>query len=151
MLRYKPPFFSKKRWFLKTVESSYVPSHSLLYLQKYLMNHNKIYILMIRKFAICDALRDLVSFVQLKKTKINTPPWVFFTFLKLYKWYQIVQRTTFNFESLYVDFTDSTERETLEKLVWYRSSRTECDTGWLQCFTRYIWKAFIDTVGHLIL
>ena len=23
-------------------------------------------------------------------TKINTPPWVFFTFLKLYKWYQIV-------------------------------------------------------------
>ena len=26
-------------------------------------------------------------------TKINTPPWVFFTFLKLYKWYQIAQRT----------------------------------------------------------
>ena len=22
-------------------------------------------------------------------TKINTPPWVFFTFFKLYKWYQI--------------------------------------------------------------
>ena len=28
-------------------------------------------------------------------TKINTPPWVFFTFLKLYKWYQITQRTTY--------------------------------------------------------
>ena len=28
-------------------------------------------------------------------TKINTPPWVFFTFFKLYKWYQIVQRITF--------------------------------------------------------
>ena len=28
-------------------------------------------------------------------TKINTPPWVFFTFLKLYKWYQITQRITF--------------------------------------------------------
>ena len=27
--------------------------------------------------------------------KINTPPWVFFTFFKLYKWYQIVQRTTY--------------------------------------------------------
>ena len=27
-------------------------------------------------------------------TKINTPPWVFFTFFKLYKWYQITQRTT---------------------------------------------------------
>ena len=27
-------------------------------------------------------------------TKINTPPWVFLTFFKLYKWYQIAQRTT---------------------------------------------------------
>ena len=25
-------------------------------------------------------------------TKINTPPWVFFTFFKLCKWYQIAQR-----------------------------------------------------------
>ena len=25
-------------------------------------------------------------------TKSNTPPWVLFTFFKLYKWYQIVQR-----------------------------------------------------------
>ena len=29
-------------------------------------------------------------------TKINTPPWVFFTFFKLYKWYQIAQRITYN-------------------------------------------------------
>ena len=28
-------------------------------------------------------------------TKSNTPPWVFFTFIELYKWYQIVQRTTY--------------------------------------------------------
>ena len=46
---------------------------------------------------ICDALRDLVPFVLFKKrgndqwrsvtfsTKSNTPPWVFFTFFKLYK------------------------------------------------------------------
>ena len=27
-------------------------------------------------------------------TKSNTLPWVFFTFFKLYKWYQIVQRIT---------------------------------------------------------
>ena len=27
-------------------------------------------------------------------TKINTPPWVFFMFLKLYKWYQITQSIT---------------------------------------------------------
>ena len=28
-------------------------------------------------------------------TKNNTSPWVFFTFFKLYKWYQIAQRTTY--------------------------------------------------------
>ena len=50
-----------------------------------------------------DALCNLVPFVQFKKcekhpwrkacyfTKSSTPPWVFFTFLKLYKWYQIAQ------------------------------------------------------------
>ena len=59
---------------------------------------------------------DLVPFVQFKRrekhggvlflvklqasacnfTKSNNPPWVFFTFLKLCKWYQIAQRTTFS-------------------------------------------------------
>ena len=29
-------------------------------------------------------------------TKSNTPPWVSFTFFKLYKWYQIAQNTTYN-------------------------------------------------------
>ena len=55
---------------------------------------------------ICDTLRNrnLVPFVQFKNvknthgevllsvcnfTKGSVPPWVFFTFLKLYKWYQI--------------------------------------------------------------
>ena len=55
---------------------------------------------------ICGALPDLVPFVQFKKrdkvadnfTKINTPAWVFFTFFKLYKWYQIAQRIIFNEE-----------------------------------------------------
>ena len=28
-------------------------------------------------------------------TKSNIPPWVFFTFLKLYKWYQIALRITY--------------------------------------------------------
>ena len=53
-----------------------------------------------------DALRDLVPFVQFKKRektpwkcvtfsilcKGNAPSWVFFTFFRLYKWYQIAQR-----------------------------------------------------------
>ena len=30
-----------------------------------------------------------------KFTKVNTPPWVFFTFFKLYKWDEIVQRNTY--------------------------------------------------------
>ena len=57
----------------------------------------------------CDALRDLVPFVQFKEREkspwrsvafskvVNTPPWVFFTFFKLYKWYQIAQRITIIF------------------------------------------------------
>ena len=60
---------------------------------------------------ICHALLDLVPFVQFKTcekqpwrsakllacnfTKSNTPPWVFFTFFKLYRWYQIAQNITF--------------------------------------------------------
>ena len=67
----------------------------------------------------CDALRDLVPLVQFKNREkhpwrsvnfskvaswslqverfnlqINTPQWMFFTFFKLCKWYQIAQRTT---------------------------------------------------------
>ena len=53
---------------------------------------------------LCDALRDFVPFVQFKKHEKhawrnvnfrNTLPWVFFTFFKLYKWYQIAQRTNY--------------------------------------------------------
>ena len=54
-------------------------------------------------------MRDLVTFVQFKKheknqwrsakfcnyTKSNTPPWVFFTFFKLQKLYQIAQSITY--------------------------------------------------------
>ena len=50
----------------------------------------------------CDALGDLVPFVQFKNVKnrhggvllsvskvsVNTPPWVFFMFFELYKHYQ---------------------------------------------------------------
>ena len=55
------------------------------------------------KLILCDALRALVPFVQFKKrkkhswrsvtfsTKSNTLPWVFFTFFKLHKRYQIAQ------------------------------------------------------------
>ena len=65
-----------------------------------------------RYILICDVLRNLVPFVQFQKrekhprwspkeaedcnfTKSNTPSWVFLTFLKLYKWYQIAQSITY--------------------------------------------------------
>ena len=31
-------------------------------------------------------------------TKSNTPPWMFFTFFKLHKWYQIAQNITYIFK-----------------------------------------------------
>ena len=35
-------------------------------------------------------------------TKLNTLPWVFFTFFKLYKWHQIAQRTTYSQEARFL-------------------------------------------------
>ena len=43
-----------------------------------------------------DALRDLITFAQFKKNVKNTQ-WVFFTFFKLYKQYQIAQNITTDF------------------------------------------------------
>ena len=67
---------------------------------------------------MCDALRDLVAFVQFKKHekhpwrsvtfskvagKSNTPPWVFLFFIKLYKCYQTARRITCSsFELLFL-------------------------------------------------
>ena len=42
------------------------------------------------EFAVRCAMLSACDF-----TKINTPSWLFFTFFKLYKWYQIAQRITF--------------------------------------------------------
>ena len=75
----------------------------MLSLQEYVISKN-----------YCDALRNLLPFVQFKKrekhpwknatfskvsgcnfTTGNTPPWVFFTFFKLYKRYQIAQKNPF--------------------------------------------------------
>ena len=61
----------------------------------------------------CYALRDLVPFVPYKNVKSthrgvlllvksNTPPWVFFTFFELHKWYQIAQTSQiFTFISMF--------------------------------------------------
>ena len=46
-------------------------------------------------------------------TKIDTPLWVFFTFFKLYKWYQIAQRTTYAWTGL-----DEAEVAFLNDFCW---------------------------------
>ena len=51
--------------------------------------------------------RGLLILVKLQAetcnfTKINNPPWVFFSFLKLYKWYQIAQRATFSCKNVFL-------------------------------------------------
>ena len=38
--------------------------------------------------------------LQADLIKSNTPPWVFFTFFKLYKWYQIAERISSQYEAL---------------------------------------------------
>ena len=76
---------------------------------------------------MCDALRDLVPFVQFKKrekhlwrdvtlSKSNTPPWVFFTFFKFYKWYQIAQRITYIVFSALSFFALELSRRKLQKV-----------------------------------
>ena len=69
-----------------------------------------------RQSKIWGALCDLVPCAQFKKrekdpwrsitfskvAKSNTPPWVFFMFFKLYKWYQIAQRTKYVEDSLFI-------------------------------------------------
>ena len=55
-----------------------------LYNLKYVKNtHGGVLILVKLQAEVCNF------------TKINTPLWVFFTFLKLCKWYQIAQRITY--------------------------------------------------------
>ena len=42
-----------------------------------------------------NTLGGVLLLVQLQATESNTPLWVFFTFFKLYKWYQIAQCITY--------------------------------------------------------
>ena len=95
----------------KELDSSFSSSQFLRVLHRVQSSCTAITLITIR-----DVLRDLLPFVQFKKrkkhpwrsitfskvagsacnfTKSNIPPWVFFMFFKLCKWYQIVQRITY--------------------------------------------------------
>ena len=45
-------------------------------------------------------------------TKINIPPWVFFAFFKLHKWYQIAQRIT------YIKFSVKNQKKIIIDFCW---------------------------------
>ena len=51
-------------------------------------------------------------------TKSNTPPWVFFTFFKLYEQYQIVQRTTYLGDSLREQYQHRNARRVVKGTVF---------------------------------
>ena len=67
---------------------------------KYVKNTHGVVLLLVKLQALLEEglgwlqKRGLKHIDSENFTKINTPPWFFFKFLKLYKWYQIVQRIT---------------------------------------------------------
>ena len=89
----------------------------------------------------------LVPFVQFKKlfknthggmlalvklqAKSNTPPWVFFTFFRLYKWYQIAQRITWRWTWGIFPFSQS------KVLTWVTSDKK-------RSISFYWWKLWLN-------
>ena len=94
---------------------------------------------------ICGAVRIMVPFVQFEKrekyswrsvnfsrvagwslhfSKINTPPWVFFTFFRLYKWYQNVPhlaiKVVFSSKSSIIDVWQDCNKITAIPLIFQR-------------------------------
>ena len=52
-------------------------------------------------------------------TTINTLPWVFFTFFKLYKWYQIAQHITYeNTSEVWKKCEGSKEKDNNDTITW---------------------------------
>ena len=94
---------------------------------------------------IWNALHDFLPFAQINKrenthgwvlllvklqaeacnfTKSETPPWIFFTFLKLYKWNQIAQRITWSgFEVGFLSSHVSNSRLELSLSYWQYQTR----------------------------
>ena len=73
-----------RRYYKKNVNSSWYVMHYAIWYHLYNFKNSK------------NTNGGVLLLVKLQAiTKSNTPPWVFFTFFKLYKWYQIAQRITY--------------------------------------------------------
>ena len=76
---------------VSAVESVYVIAlHSITKLLQRKLNKMNMWRL-VRIVTICTAKLQAQACIS---TKSNNPPWVFFTFFKLHKWYQIAQGIT---------------------------------------------------------
>ena len=92
---------------------------------------------------VFQARGDFVPFTQFKRCEKR--PWVFFTFFKLYKWYQIAQCTTFKcivcFSNRMIDGTEvlyetyEKRRSNLSYDEHPRRGADEPPTGHIDCIT----------------
>ena len=60
MLKYKPPFFTKKCWFSKTEKTPYIPSNSL-YLLRYYINQNNCIFMTRKIWSFCGQILESES------------------------------------------------------------------------------------------
>ena len=110
-------------------------------------------------FCTCGALRNFLPFGQVKTwkktntgvmllvnlqaktcncTKCNTPPWVFFKFLKFYKWYQFAESISYTFTHFTTMFHFYTPWKCLRKEVLWRFQWVEksiIGVKWLKMLT----------------
>ena len=71
-----------------------------------------------------------VTFIKVAGfTKSNTPSWLFFTFFKLYKWYQIAQNPTFIIDEIW-DKIFKNGPSKIVKAVFYKFYRIH---SWILC------------------
>ena len=73
-------------------------------------------------------------------TKINTLPWVFFTFFKLYKWYQIAQSTVLTISASVLILTilrQWLQRKKIRRKATNRGNFVQMQDGFTSMFYRF--------------
>ena len=98
--------FDAGRWFYTTIGGGCAIWYHLYNLKNVKNTHGGILILVKLHGEACNF------------DKINTPPWVLFTFFKLYKWYQIAQRTTYMLnDCLYILYVKSSNSNNIKMIL----------------------------------
>ena len=84
---------------------------------------------------LCILILAKIFYIILLHVKSNSPPWVFFTFLKLYKWYRIAQRIT-----CFQNKNQVTRVTSVDRIIDLRQIRQY--TNWLSEFTELFSTVF---------